>query len=126
VVVSGGRDAGKAAAGASPAEAEVRVVLVTGPDDGTLVELGRTLVEERLAACVNVLGGVVSVYRWEGEVHEDRERLAVLKTTAPRLEDLTRRIRALHPYDEPEVVALPVAGGSPSYLAWVREGATGE
>lgn len=100
----------------------VCVVLVTGPDRDALLALGRSLVRERLAACANVLGDVTSVYRWAGEVEEADEALAILKTTGARLEALTARVRELHPYDEPEVVAVPVVGGSPSYLAWVADG----
>jgi len=95
-------------------------VLVTGPDPEALLALGRTLVEERLAACVNVLPDVRSAYRWEGRVEEAGEALALLKTTAERLDALTARVRDLHPYEEPEVLALPSAGGSSSYAAWVR------
>lgn len=102
------------------AEDRVVVVLVSGPDPETLLSLGRALVEERLAACVNVLPGARSAFRWEGRVEEADEALALLKTTAARLEALTARVRALHPYEEPEVLALPSAGGSPTYAAWVR------
>lgn len=101
-----------------PAE-EVRIVLVTGPGE-ELRALGRRVVEERLAACVNVVPGVWSVYRWEGAVEEAREELAVLKTTATRVEELEARVGGLHPYDEPEFVVLPLAGGSESYLGWIR------
>lgn len=95
------------------------VVLVTGPDPGTLEELGRSLVEERLAACANLIDGVRSVYRWDGRVEEDDEALALIKTTRGRVDELEARVRELHPYDEPEVVALPVEAGSRSYLEWV-------
>jgi len=98
----------------------VLVVLVTGPDEDVLLELGRTLVEERLAACVNVTGGVRSAFRWEGRIEEADEALALLKTTAGRLDALTARVRELHPYEEPEVLALPSAGGSAGYADWVR------
>lgn len=97
----------------------VRVVLVTGPDPETLFELGGRLVDERLAACVNVMGDVDSVYRWEGRVETAGEALAIVKTTRDRLEALERRVRALHPYAEPEVVALDVTGGSRTYLDWI-------
>lgn len=97
----------------------VRVVLVTGPDGESLAGLGRRLVEERVAACVNVLDGVRSIYRWEGRVESEDEALALIKTTAARFDELERRIITLHPYDEPEVVALEVTGGSESYLEWV-------
>lgn len=98
---------------------EVKVVLMTGPDPETLRELGRRLVTDRLAACVNVVDGVRSIYRWRGEVESDDESLAFVKTTAARMDELERRIGELHPYEEPEVVALDVSGGSSSYLDWV-------
>lgn len=97
----------------------VRVVLVTGPDPGTLLELGRAVVGERVAACLNLIDGVRSVYRWDGRVQEDDEALAVIKTTRGRLDELEARVHELHPYDEPEFVALPVKAGSRSYLEWV-------
>lgn len=99
----------------------VQVVLVTAPDAETGAALGRALVAERLVACVNLVPGVRSIYRWEGRVEEDGEVLLVIKTRADRLAALRERVVALHPYDVPEVVALPVVGGSPAYLDWVRE-----
>jgi len=102
-------------------ESEVRVVLVTAPDAEEGARIGRRLVEERLAACVNVVPGLRSLYLWEGRVEDDAEVLLVVKTRAERLDALALRVRDLHPYDVPEVVALPVVGGSAEYLAWVRE-----
>lgn len=104
---------------------DVLLVLVTGPDRESLLELGRAVVGERLAACVNVLGGVGSVYRWRGEVEEAEEGLALLKTTEGRLDGLRRRVLELHPYDEPEFVAFEVDHGSSSYLAWVADAVAG-
>lgn len=101
---------------------DVLVVLVTGPDLESLTRLGRAIVEERLAACVNLLGGVRSIYRWEGAIEEEGEALAIFKTSPDRLAELGRRVAELHPYDVPEVIALPVVGGSSAYLAWVGEG----
>lgn len=97
------------------------MVLVTGPDRETLAALGRTVVEERLAACANVLGGVTSVYRWQGEVVEEGEAMALLKTTEARLDALRERVRELHPYDTPEFVALRVTSGSADYLSWIDQ-----
>ena len=97
------------------------VVLLTGPDRSTLEALGRRVVEERLAACVNVLGGLRSIYRWQGAVEEADEALALVKTTAGRLEALRERVLALHPYDTPEFVALAVDAGSEDYLRWIEE-----
>lgn len=100
---------------------DVYLVLVTGPDPETLEELGRRVVEEELAACVNVVPTIASVYRWEGEVKEASEALALLKTTARRLDALETRVRSAHPYDEPEFVSFRVDGGSGSYLGWIVE-----
>ena len=100
--------------------AEVRVVLVTAPGVEQARSLARALVEARLVACANLVPGVRSIYRWEGQVQEDEEVLLVLKTRADRGEALARRIRELHPYDLPEVIELPAAGGSVDYLDWVR------
>ena len=95
------------------------VVLVTTPSPERAAEIARALVEERLAACGNVVPGLRSIYRWEGKVHEDAEALLVLKTTRARFEALRDRVLALHPYEVPEVIALPVEAGSARYLAWI-------
>jgi periplasmic divalent cation tolerance protein len=90
-----------------------------------VAELGRRLVDERLCACVNVVPGLTSVYRWEGAVEEAGEALALLKTTRRRLDALEARVRELHPYDEPEFLAFEVDRGASSYLAWVAESVRG-
>jgi periplasmic divalent cation tolerance protein len=95
------------------------VVLVTTPSPERAAEIARALVEERLAACGNVVPGLRSIYRWEGKVQDDAEALLVLKTTRGRFEALRDRVLALHPYEVPEVLALPVEGGSAKYLAWI-------
>lgn len=100
---------------------EPYLVFVTGPDREAMEGLGRTLVEERLAACVNILGPVTSVYRWEGRVTEDEEALALLKSTGGRLDRLEARVAELHPYEEPEFLAVRADTGSPSYVEWIRE-----
>jgi periplasmic divalent cation tolerance protein len=102
-------------------EPSVRVVFVTGPDAETMEAIGRSLVEEGLAACVNVLPGVTSVYRWDGETRVDPEALAMIKTTEGCVQAARLRVAELHPYDVPEFVAVKVAEGSPAYLRWVRE-----
>ena len=104
----------------SDADVAVAVVLVTAPDAETGARLARSLVEERLAACANLIPGVRSIYRWEGRVQDDAEVLLVLKTRAERVDALAARVCELHPYDVPEVVALPAVGGSRAYLDWVR------
>ena len=83
--------------------------------------IAEAVVGERLAACVNLLPGVRSVYRWKGEVQRDDEVLAVMKTTAGRFEELRARVCALHPYELPEVLAVPAVAGHAPYLAWVRD-----
>jgi periplasmic divalent cation tolerance protein len=95
------------------------VVFVTCPNRRAAERIGRTLVEEHLAACANILQGLTSIYRWEGKVCRDPEVLVLLKTRRSCFPALARRVRELHPYSVPEIVALPVALGSPAYLAWV-------
>ena len=97
------------------------VVLVTTPSPERAAEIARTLVEERLAACGNVVPGLRSIYRWEGKVQDDAEALLVLKTTRTRFDALRDRVLALHPYEVPEVIALPVEAGSARYLAWIAD-----
>jgi len=98
----------------------VRVALVTAP--AHLAEsLARSLVEDRIAACVNVLPGVTSIYRWEGCVEEAEEALLVLKVPAGTADTLPAEVAIRHPYDVPEVLLLDVTGGLPEYLAWVRD-----
>lgn len=103
-----------------PSETEICVVLITAPDADTGAKIARTLVEERLAACVNIVSGMRSIYRWEGAVQDDAEVLLIAKTRTDCEEALARRVRALHPYDLPEILALPAVGGSRGYLDWVR------
>jgi periplasmic divalent cation tolerance protein len=98
----------------------VHVVLVTAPDLEAGARIGRSLVEEGLAACANLVPGVRSIYRWQGAIHDDAEVLLIVKTRASLVEALAARVRALHPYELPEVLALPVSGGSEPYLDWVR------
>lgn len=97
------------------------VCLATCPDTATATRIADTLVGEHLAACVNLLPGVRSIYRWEGRVTSDDEVLLVIKTTGARLDALGARLQALHPYDVPELVALPVTGGLAPYLQWIGD-----
>lgn len=94
-------------------------VLVTAPDADAGIAIARALVDEGLAACVNVVPGLRSIYRWKGEVKVDGEVLLVAKLRHDRLPAFVRRVQALHPYEVPEVVALPVVGGLDAYLDWV-------
>ncbi len=102
-------------------EREVFLVYITTPDEETAERLAESLIDERLAACVNLLGPIRSVYRWEGRVEKSGEQALLAKTTGARLDSLTRRVVALHPYDCPCVVAVPVSGGHPAFLDWIHK-----
>lgn len=97
----------------------VRVVLTTFPDLATARRIGRLLVEEGLAACINLLPGLESIYRWQGKVEEAEEILGVLKTTTDDYQALEQRLAALHPYEVPEIVALEPAAVSARYAEWL-------
>jgi periplasmic divalent cation tolerance protein len=97
------------------------VVLVTVPNREIGKRLAEVLVEERLAACVNRVPGLLSIYRWQGKIEQEQEELLLIKTQDCLLEQLTVRVRELHPYTVPEIVALPVVGGSQAYLDWVTQ-----
>jgi periplasmic divalent cation tolerance protein len=99
--------------------AEFVLVFTTMPDDERADALARTLVDERLAACVNVHAPMTSTYRWKGAVEREAERQLVIKTTRARVPDLETRLRALHPYEVPEFLVVAVDGGTPAYLDWV-------
>jgi periplasmic divalent cation tolerance protein len=96
------------------------VALTTAPSADVAERLGRTLVEERLAACANVVGGVTSIFRWKGEIEREGEVLVILKTTARQMGALERRVVELHPYEVAELIAFPVDRGHRAYLDWVR------
>jgi periplasmic divalent cation tolerance protein len=97
------------------------LVLTTMPnDEPKTAELARALIDERLAACVNVHGPMTSTYRWKGRVEVDAERQVVIKTTRDRLDALRKRIHELHPYELPEFLVLDVASGGDAYLDWVK------
>ena len=95
------------------------VVLVTAANPDEAGRIGRTLVEERLVACANVIGPIRSIYRWEGAIEEASEHLLLLKARAEDVGALEARVHALHSYEVPEVLALPVTAGAAAYLAWL-------
>jgi periplasmic divalent cation tolerance protein len=100
---------------------DVVLVLSTVPDDESAERLARALVDEKLAACVNLHPPMLSVYRWKGQIESSAERQLVIKTTRDRLPTLEARLKALHSYELPEFIVVPVEGGSDEYLRWVRE-----
>lgn len=97
------------------------VVLVTGPSVDEAERIGRALVEERLAACANLIPSISSAYWWKGKIEEATEALLILKTRQDLVERLVTRVRALHSYTVPEVIALPILGGNPDYLRWIDD-----
>ncbi|MEM9074109.1 MAG: divalent-cation tolerance protein CutA [Myxococcota bacterium] len=97
------------------------VILCTAPDEPTALRLARGLVEARLAACVNITQPIRSVYLWKGEVFDEVELQLVIKTTRERFESLETWLSKAHPYDVPEIIALPITKGSAAYLSWVRQ-----
>lgn len=99
---------------------DIQLVLCTAPDTGTARRIASALVEYRLAACVNLISGIESIYRWEGKVQSDAEVLLMIKARAADYPLLETRIRALHPYELPEIIAVPLSAGLPAYLEWVR------
>jgi periplasmic divalent cation tolerance protein len=109
----------------STAVSDVIIVLTTLPAEADAEAFAEALVTERLAACVSIGGPMTSVYTWQGALERARERQVVMKTVRARLPLIEARLAALHPYEVPELLALPVADGGAAYLAWVRESAAG-
>jgi periplasmic divalent cation tolerance protein len=103
---------------------EYVIVLTTIPADADGAAFGRSLVDERLAACVNLLPVMSSVYRWEGRIEHDDERQVIIKTARSRVVALWERVRELHPYEVPEFVVLPIIDGNDAYLRWIGEATT--
>ncbi len=103
---------------------ECVVVLCTVPNEEEASRLGHLLVEKRLAACVNIVPGLRSLYWWEGKVQDDAELLLVIKTRQERFETLRETLVEAHPYSVPEVIALPIEAGHAPYLDWVKDNVT--
>ncbi|MGA7800904.1 MAG: divalent-cation tolerance protein CutA [Gammaproteobacteria bacterium] len=97
------------------------VALCTVPDAETAAAIAARLVQDRLAACVNVLPGIMSVYTWQGEVQQDSEQLLIIKTRQSVFEALQKAVCELHPYELPEVIAVAIADGLPGYLSWIDD-----
>jgi periplasmic divalent cation tolerance protein len=103
------------------ADADYVIVLTTLPAESDAAGFAAALVEARLAACVNLLPIMQSVYRWQGAVDQESERQVIIKTSRPRLDALWSRVRDLHPYEVPEFIVLPVIDGSDAYLKWLGD-----
>jgi len=100
---------------------EAIVVLVTCGSEEEAEKIANSLIEERLAACVNMISPVRSIYRWEGKIWDEREWMLIIKTQKKRFEDLEKKVKSLHSYSVPEVIALPVVEGFAPYLKWLEE-----
>ena len=96
------------------------VVFVTAPNADVATTIARTLVSEKLAACVNIVPGLRSIYSWQGKMYDEAEILCIVKTRQALFPALRDRVTALHPYDVPEIIALPISDGSAPYLAWLQ------
>lgn len=97
------------------------VILTTTGEKSKAEEIGKRLVEEKLTACINVIPGVTSIYRWKGYVEKSEEVLLLLKSTGKKLEELISRLEEIHPYEVPEVLAFPIERGSKGYLKWLMK-----
>jgi len=102
-------------------QTESIVVLVTCGSEEEAVKIARSLVEECLAACVNLVPPVRSIYRWEGKIWDEKEWLLIIKTQKNRFEELEKKVKSLHSYSVPEIIGLPIIEGASSYLEWLTE-----
>jgi len=100
---------------------EFLIVFITAPNEEEASKISHTLVEERLAACVNIIRSVRSIYRWQGRVEDESEVLMVVKTKRTLFDRLQKRVKELHSYEVPEIIGLPVVEGSKDYLAWLGQ-----
>ena len=97
------------------------VVLVTCGSEEEALKIANALVEDRLAACVNLVTPIRSIYRWEGKIWDEKEWLLIIKTQKDRFEELEKKVKSLHSYSVPEIVSLSITEGSSAYLEWIRE-----
>jgi len=100
---------------------EFLVVYITAPNEEEAAKIAQALVEERLAGCVNIIKDIRSIYSWQGKIEDERELLMIVKTRPELFSSLKNRVKELHSYTVPEIIALPVVDGSEEYLAWLRE-----
>ncbi len=101
------------------------IILITAGSPDEAANIARTLVDEHLAACVNILSGVRSIFLWEGRTQEASETLMICKSRSPMMDSVIARVKGLHSYTVPEIIALPVTAGLPAYLRWVAESTNG-
>ena len=97
------------------------IVLITAPDEDEAAGIPKALVQGRLAACANILRNIRSIYTWQGKIEDDSEVLMIVKTRKNLFNDLSSKVRELHSYDVPEIIALPIIEGSEDYLNWIRK-----
>jgi len=100
-------------------DSSYQIVLNTCPDESVAQNIASALVEKRLAACVNIVPGVVSIYRWQGKINQDQELLLIIKSTSDAFPAISDCIQSLHPYELPEIIAVPIDTGLPQYLSWL-------
>ncbi len=105
---------------------EYIVVFITAPDEDTAESIAKALVGEGLAACVNIVRDIRSIYKWQGKLEDESEVLMIAKTSRDRFEDLATRVKDMHPYDVPEIVSVPITQGSDPYIKWLSEAVSGE
>lgn len=98
-----------------------RIVFCTCPDKETAVKIAEVLVSTRLAACVNIINEVTSIYEWQGKLEKDKECQLIMKTTVSCLDDLEKTVNSMHPYELPELIAVSISDGSAGYLDWIQE-----
>ncbi|KAM7451129.1 hypothetical protein ABFA07_001198 [Porites harrisoni] len=106
---------------ASSSPGDYSSAFVTCPNKDVAKKIASGLVENKIAACVNIIPGITSVYTWEGKVEEDSEVLLMIKTRTSRVTDLTEYVRKQHPYEVPEVISMKLGEGNPAYLQWISE-----
>ena len=104
-----------------PIQSDCIVVYITAPTVEDAQSLARSLVKEKLAACVNIIPGIQSIYQWNDAIETDQELLLICKSRTERFDSLKKRVQALHPYDVPEIISIPIQNGSEPYLNWVRD-----
>jgi len=100
---------------------DAMVVLITAPNEDDAATMAKVLVEARLAGCVNIIRNIRSLYRWQGKVEDEQEVLMIVKTREERFADLVKKVKELHSYTVPEIIALPIVNGVEEYLGWLRQ-----